>query len=254
MPVASFHRGRDVLDILLADALHLYQRGRFAVEPQRLVCVSKAVDDRGHVLQIQAGTVGPGLHHQLFELVAPVRLTLRAQQHLAGCGFDGAARQVERTGTHRARHFVEAEAVAAQRLFRHLDGDLVGARVGDGCLGDAGELRDVVANLVAQLLECAFVFRPGDGDVQHVPHVLYECDDRLLGFLGKRVDGVDAVFHIVQRFGLVGVFEELHADAALAFVGVGGDFFHPFDAFQLFLDAYADAFLHLFRCRTEIRH
>ena len=223
-----------------------------AIESQQLIRVLEAVDYLGDIGEKHAGTVGARQHHEFFIVPAPVDLALGSQQDFSGRGLDGATGQVERGGAHSIRDLVEGQAVSAQGSLRHLERNLVGARIRQRNLGHRWKSRYLVPNALAQDLQGALVLRAREGDVHHGALAFRKRNDRFLGLFWKGIDGIDAVLHIIQRARHVGVFEEFDTDGTDAFAGSRSNSLDTRDPLEFFLHADADTRLHLFRRGAQV--
>jgi hypothetical protein len=242
----GLHLVGEVDHVLLADAEYAHHHRGVTVEAGALVRVLEAVPHHRDVGERDAGPVRAGEHDDLVELAPPVGLSLGAEQDLAPLRLDRPTRQVERGAAHGLCHLVEAETVAAEHLLRDLDRDLVGARTGELDLGDARKRRDLVAHALAELLETPLVHGARDRDVRDRAADGHLRDDRLLGLLGERVEGVDPVLDVVERLADVGSREKLDDHVAAALRGRRADLVDALDPLELLLDADADALLDLF--------
>jgi hypothetical protein len=135
-------------------------------------------------------------HHDALELCAPVRLPLRAQQNFAVAGTDRSTRHVERRAPHRVCDDVERDAMATQRLFGDLDGDLVTAGAHQLGLGHIGRGHDAIAQSLAVVLQHTFARGPRDRDLQLVVENRVVAHHRTFGLDGEGIDAIDRVLDL----------------------------------------------------------
>ncbi len=193
----ALHGVGDLDHVLVADPVHADHHRRLAVEARALVGVLEAVDHSRDVAEPHARAVGAREHDELFELAADVRLRLRAQQDLAALGLDRAAGQVERRrGARPAR---PGRSSAPWRRSA-ASGTSIEISYGRAFVTSTWVMRgirgELVAHALGELLQAALVGVAEDRDVGHRPADGDLRDDRLLGFVGKRVERIDLVLHV----------------------------------------------------------
>jgi len=186
--------------VLFADAEHRHEHRGLALEAGGLVGVLEAVDHRRGVGQAEVRAVGAREQDEVLEVACGVGLAGGADEHLAAFGLDRPAGQVERRAADRVGHVIERQAVAPQGGLGDLDRHLVGPGVGQFGDADLRQGREVVADGLRDVSQRVFVGLAVDRDVDDLPPVGQFLDDRFLGFLGERVDGVDASLDVVEQF------------------------------------------------------
>src|SRR5690606_25552588 len=139
---------RDVESALLADPKDADEDRGLPVEDRVLIGVLETVVDACDVAELEPRAVRPGEHGDPLEVLAAIALTFRPQEDLAAARLDGAARKIERRLPNLRRDLVEGQAIAAKRVLRDLDADLVRTRVPQRHVAYAGERRDLVPDLL----------------------------------------------------------------------------------------------------------
>ena len=119
--------GGDVERVLVANAKDLNHVRRLAVEARDEIGILKAIDDRGHVFELEGGAVGAGEDDDLFVFAADAHQPLRAEQDRAVLALDAAGGQVDARAANRIGDLREGQAVAPQGLFGDFDGNLIDA-------------------------------------------------------------------------------------------------------------------------------
>ena len=188
----------DAQRTLVAGPVDLDQGHRLTVEARRHVRLGEAVRYAGDVAQHQPAAVGPRAQHDVPVLLAPVRLTDRAQEDLALAGSHGAARKVEGGSPDRQHDVVEGQAVPPERVLRNLDRDLVRPYRLQLDLGDVRKFQQTLAHLLRDRLESPLLDLSVDRHGDHAATDERLLDDRLLGLLGKGRDRVDPRPDLVQ--------------------------------------------------------
>jgi len=183
----------------------------------------------------------------ILELLTAVHLPLGPQQDLAALRLHGPPGQIERRAAHRVRHLPEAEPVAAQRILRNFDRDLVAANARDLYLRDLGHRRELVTHPLGEDLE-GLLRRLTREDQRYdaPPGVTL----RHHGFFGLDWEGHDAVhcrFDVVQYLSVVGVLLELGEHGADALAGHRPDALDALDGGDGLLDPDAHPLLDLGR-------
>ena len=110
--------------------------------------------------------------------------------------------------------------MSSQRHLGDLDRNFVGSCVAHGCLGDAGQLDDVIADLFRQFFQCAFVFWACERDVEYIATRFDQCGDGFFGFSRESIDRVDPVLDLIQCLRFVGIFEQLNRHGADTLAGI----------------------------------
>ena len=82
-------------DVLVTGGEYVHTQGVLAVELGEAGGVDKAVVDGGDITQQQAGAVGPGAQHDVFEILLYVGLAHGAQHDLAVLGAHGTGRNIQ---------------------------------------------------------------------------------------------------------------------------------------------------------------
>src|SRR5690606_19866181 len=174
-------------------------------------------------------------------------------EDLAAARLDGAARKIERRLPNLRRDLVEGQAIAAKRVLRDLDADLVRTRVPQRHVAYAGERRDLVPDLLRDRAQTLLVGVARDRDVDDLPPDDELLDLRLLRLFGERVDPVDAASHLIDETRSVGVLEHLDEDRADTLASLRADAFDVGEAIDRLFDPHADRLFHLRRRRAGKR-
>jgi len=139
--------------------------------------------------------------------------------------------------------------VTPQGFLGNFHGDLEGARVVEGDLGDAREQGDFVAGGPAESVECHLVGIPGDGDLHDGLAHEELCDNRSFGLLRKAVDGIHPVLDLGDDGVEVRTRDRLDAEDAGSFHRNGLKTIDIRDALDLLLGSHTEGFLDLLgRC------
>ena len=250
----SLHVPGDLHDVFGVELRYLEHHRGLAVEAGEEVAFLESVAYVRDLAQGHVGAVLPGEHDHALKLLSPVGLPLGAQQDFAVPRLDGTARHVERAVAHGMGDLIEGQAVPAQRVFRNLDGNLVGAYVGDGHLRYAVDGGKFVPQLLCDLLEDALVRIAGQRRVQYVAMHGHHGNGGFFRLHRKTVDGIDPALYFVQGDNLVGVDLKFRIDDAGAFAGDRVNLVDARNALDGFLDADAYALFDFFRRRTEVGH
>ena len=183
----------------------------------------------------------------VLELLTAVHLPLGPQQDLAALGLHGPPGQIERRAAHRVRHLPEAEAVAAQRLLRNLDGDFVAANARDLDLRDLGHRGELVTHPLGEDLEGLLRRLTGEDQRDHPPPGVTLRHHRFFGLDGEGHDAVHRRFDVVQNLAVVGVLLELGEHGADALAGHRSNALDALDGGDGLLDPDAHPLLDLGR-------
>ena len=194
----------DVEGVLVANAKDLHHGRWLAVEARDEIGILKAIDDRGHVFELEGRAVGAGEHDDLFVFAPHAHQPLRAEQDRAILALDAASGQVNARAADRIGHLREGQAVAPQSLFGDFDGNLIDAHALEPDLRNNAAAAQVVAHSFGRDFESLLLDIAVEHHVDGLIAASQLLDNRLFDLGGEGVDAVDFVFDVVEEFVHVG--------------------------------------------------